>query len=294
MRLKIRCGLVLTVLALELILLCSSGILAEDDTISSPGPMEEQMANPPGLGNPEVHQIAVNVYAVTGLYHPAGDDVGVSAGIIFADNSIVFIDAGMSVASGEFLWQLAEEMMAGDEDLYLILTHRHSDHVFGMRVVKEQGAKVIAHRILKDWFGQMGDRYRQFIVSKMGWDAERGDEILGEVLLFPPDHVIEHDTVLTLDGEEIHVLATPGHLYDELSVYHPNSKTLFAGDAVYQGIPPHTGFGGPEEWRLWISQLERLKQLEIGTVVPGHGKLCSKNEIDRNIACLKDEISKTK
>ena len=259
---------------------------------TTPESGEEQSSRPPGLGNPEVHYLAPDVYAITGLYHPAGEEIGVSAGIIFTANSIIFIDAGMSIAAGEFLWQLAEERMRGDEDLYLILTHRHSDHVFGMRVMKEKGASVIAHPMLKEFFQARGEHYKQFIVQKMGWEPEKGDQILGDVVLSVPDQVIERDTVLNIDGDAIHLLVTPGHVWDELSVYHPKSRTLFAGDAIYEGIPPHTAFGGPEEWKLWISQLERLKELETDTIVPGHGKLCTHKEIDRNIADLQQELQK--
>jgi glyoxylase-like metal-dependent hydrolase (beta-lactamase superfamily II) len=53
-----------------------------------------------------------------------------------------------------------------------------------------------------------------------------------------------------------------------------------------------TRFGSPTEWKIWISQLERLKKLEIDTIVPGHGELCSKKEIDRNIAFLRGLLEK--
>lgn len=276
-------------LAFTLATLGSSPAEKKSGVISSESG-EEQPAGPPGLGTPKVHYITPDVYAVTHLYHPAGEETGVSAGLIFTAKSIIFIDAGMSVAAGEYLWKLAEERMRGDEDLYLILTHRHSDHVFGMRVMEENGALVIAHPLVKEFFQARGDRYKQFIVQKMGWDPLEGEAILGEVVLSPPDRVVERDTVLNIDDDEIHVLATPGHGWDELSVYHPKSKVLFAGDAIYEGIPPHTAFGGPEEWRVWVSQLERLKKLEINAVVPGHGKLCDKKEIDRNIAYLQQQL----
>ncbi len=294
MQLKNQSLLVMLLFAFGVMFFSSLGALAEEEVEDTLTPEEKELASPPGLGNPEVHKITEDIYAITGLYHPAGEEVGVSAGIIFTRNSVIFIDAGMTIASAEFLWQVAEKKMKGKEHLYLILTHRHSDHVFGMRVMKEKGAKVVAHTILRDWFQLLGGRYKQVIAQKMGWDREKGNEMLGDVLLFPPDQVIDRDTVLNIDGEEIHILVTPGHLWDELSIYHPKSRTLFAGDAIYEGMPPHTAFGGPDDWKLWVAQLQRLKELDIETVVPGHGKLCSKKEIDRNIAYLQEEISRTK
>lgn len=249
---------------------------------------QERTSIVPGLGSPKVHKITENVYAVTDLYHSAGGGFGTNAGIIFTSRSVVFIDAGMSIASGEFLWRVAEQRMKGDEDLYLFITHHHADHVFGMRVMKEKGAKVIGHRELGAWFLRLnGAQYKEFLAQRAGWSSVKRDKIFGDVVLTSPDQGIEKDTVLTMDGEEIHVLFTPGHVSDELSVYHPKSRTLFAGDTIYEGTDLTTRFGGPNEWREWISQLERLGDLEIETIVPGHGKLCSKKEINRNIAYLR-------
>lgn len=246
-----------------------------------------------GLGNPEVHEIAYNVFAITGLYHSAQGGFFVNAGIIFTSHSVIFIDSGMSIASGEFLCGIAQKKMKGDEDLYLILTHHHSDHVFGMHVMKERGAKVFAHNTVRYWFKRFpGERYKKFLAERQGWSPEKADEIFGNVILAEPDEIIEQDTVLNIDGEKIHLLCTPGHVPSELSIYHPKSKTLFAGDTIYEGSRLTTRFGGPEEWKLWISQLERLRELDIKTIVPGHGKLCSKEEIDRNIAYLEEVMDK--
>ena len=240
---------------------------------------------PPGLGNPAVHRITENVYAITDLYHTS-NGFGTNAGIIFTPRALVFIDSGMTIASGEFLWQTACEQLHGQEDLYLILTHHHSDHVFGMRVLKEKGARVIAHTEVREFLENDNGRYKRFIVEKCGWDSQEGDEILGDVLVSLPDQLIERDTVLHLNGEEIQLLVTPGHVPSELSVYHPNSGVLFAGDVIYEGTPPNTQFGGPAEWGDWISQLERLTRLEIDVICPGHGRLCSREEIDRHISYL--------
>jgi cyclase len=247
----------------------------------------------PGLGSPEVTEIAKNVLAITGLYHSEESGFTVNAGIIFTDRSVVFIDSGMSIASGEFLWQVAEKRLKGDEDIYLVLTHNHSDHVFGMHAIKKRGAQVIAHKITGMWFRRMpGEQYKKFLAERDEWPPEKADRVYGNVVLSEPDMAIDQDTVLNIGGEEIHVLVTPGHVPSELSVYHPGSKTLFAGDTIYEGSELTTRFGGLVQWKQWISQLERLNKLEISTIVPGHGKLCAKEEIDRNIGYLREKIEK--
>ena len=255
----------------------------------------KQKSTHPGLGNPEVHQLSKNALAVTGLYHTAIDKgFTTNAGIIFTSRSAIFIDSGQTIASAEFLWETAEKWKKGCEKIYLILTHHHSDHVFGMRILREKGAQVISHKGVAEELHSDNGFYKKFITDKMGWDLEEADQILGNVVIYPPDKIIEQDTVLNIDGDEIHLLVTPGHVYDEISVYHPSSKTLFAGDTIYEGTALATQFGGPEEWKTWISHLERLKELDVKTIVPGHGKLCSLDEIDRNIEFLKEKIRANK
>jgi glyoxylase-like metal-dependent hydrolase (beta-lactamase superfamily II) len=90
----------------------------------------------------------------------------------------------------------------------------------------------------------------------------------------------------------LELIYTPGHVPSEISVYHPESQVLFAGDTVYEGMPLTTKFGGPKEWRLWIKSLEKLQRLDIRNIVPGHGNICGKEEIQRNIEYLEELLAK--
>jgi cyclase len=221
---------------------------------------------------------------VTNLGHPAV--VTVNAGFVITPSTVVSIDAGMTVSDGMFLWQASHRLAPGCEKSYLILTHHHSDHTFGMRVFCERDVEVIAHTRVREFLEDDRGRYKVFIVERYIGNQDEGDRILGDVVLSLPDRLIEEDTVLKVDGQEIHLLATPGHVPSELCVYCPGSKVLFAGDAIYEGMPPNTRFAGPEEKAEWVRQLHRLKELDVEVIVPGHGKVCGKDEIDRNITLL--------
>jgi glyoxylase-like metal-dependent hydrolase (beta-lactamase superfamily II) len=54
----------------------------------------------------------------------------------------------------------------------------------------------------------------------------------------------------------------------------------------------NTKFGGQKEWRMWIKSLEKLDELDIEAIVPGHGRICGRDEIQRNIAYLEDLLNK--
>ena len=223
-------------------------------------PALQEQENHPGLGNPVIHKITDDVWGIVNLYHTA-KDFYVNAGIVFTGSSVVFIDSGMTIASAEFMWNAAQERMKGDEKLYLIFTHNHSDHIFGARVFKERGAKIIGHQDLTVELADDNGFYKKFISDRMKWDAQTADRILGDVIVYVPDECIDKDTVLNIDGTEIQILCTPGHVDNEISVYVPHARALFAGDAIYEGTDLTTRFGGPDEWRQWIAGLERLKKL---------------------------------
>lgn len=240
-----------------------------------------------GSAGPQVQEIGPHTYAVTDLGHP--ELIRVNAGFVATSSAVISIDAGMTVADGTFLWRVSHQLVPACRKSFLILTHHHSDHTFGMRVFCEHDAEVIAHARVCGFLEDDQGQYKAFIIERYMASREEGDRILGEVVLSLPDRLIEEDTVLNVDSEEIHLLVTPGHVPSELCVYCPGSKILFAGDTIYEGMRPTTRFAGADEKAEWVRQLHRLRELDIEAIVPGHGKICGKDEIDRNIVLLEGD-----
>jgi len=240
----------------------------------------------PGVGNPQIQEIAPGVFTITKLVHFFAD-IGVNAGIIKTPESVIFIDAGMSAHSGAFLWKFAEERMKGTEDLYLILTHKDTDHCFGMNEIKKHGATVIAHEHSAGVIDAERDLSENAIARRVR-KKYKSDDVLGNILLSIPDQVITKDTNLDL-GEEIQILSVPGHTPGDIAVYHPRSKVLFAGDAILEGMDPYIR---PDSINIstWIRNLERLKDLDIEWVVPGHGAISKSDIIDSNILFLQKQM----
>lgn len=117
--------------------------------------------------------------------------------------------------------------------------------------------------------------------------------MLGDVELSLPDEVFTEDKSLQIGDDELLLLYTPGHAPSEISVYHSNSRTLFAGDTIYEGASLTTRFGGSKEWKQWIKSLEKLQKLEIHKIIPSHGRICGKEEIRRNIGYLESLLTRT-
>jgi len=240
--------------------------------------------------NPKIIKIYKNVYAVLDLFHISKKST-TNAGIIFTTNSTIFIDCGMRVDSGKFIWDFAKKKYPEKKDKYLILTHHHSDHSFGMKIFKDNNVNIIAHKNTNEFLENDNGKYKQFVLNRFFKNKEIGEKILGDVKIYPANQLIENDTVITIDNEEIMLLVTPGHTKSDICIYHKKSKTLFAGDSIYENSPPNTRFGNVDLWLRWKTELTRLKEYDIKNICPGHGKLCDKSIIDLNINYLDKVIN---
>jgi glyoxylase-like metal-dependent hydrolase (beta-lactamase superfamily II) len=62
----------------------------------------------------------------------------------------------------------------------------------------------------------------------------------------------------------------PSHTPEDLVVYLPQEKVLFAGDLVFRGRIP---FVGQADSRRWIGAIDQILALGADVIVPGHGPL---------------------
>ena len=87
--------------------------------------------------------------------------------------------------------------------------------------------------------------------------------------LVPADRWIDGPTTLTLGGVEFRLQPVgPSHTPEDLVVYVPGLRALFAGDLVFRGRVP---FVGQADSRRWIQALDRMLDLRPRLLVPGHG-----------------------
>jgi glyoxylase-like metal-dependent hydrolase (beta-lactamase superfamily II) len=77
-----------------------------------------------------------------------------------------------------------------------------------------------------------------------------------------------------VNGLELKVFHTPGHSPGSLSVYSPKQKVLFTGDLIFKNGIGRTDLPGGNSTLLKKS-VERLRELEIEILLPGHGEIIS-------------------
>lgn len=215
-----------------------------------------------------VQRVADGVYFVQGeaaLGSPANRNFISNAGFIVTSQGVVVIDALGSPA-------LARELIAAIRGItpqpirYVVVTHYHADHIYGLQVFKEAGASIIAQR--------GGQAYLNSDTAQLRLQASRSELapwIDAATRLVPADRWLDADTVLDMGDERLQIRHVgPAHTPEDLAVYAERAGVLFAGDLVFRGRIP---FVGQADSRSWIAALSGLIELKPRVIVPGHGAL---------------------
>jgi glyoxylase-like metal-dependent hydrolase (beta-lactamase superfamily II) len=213
-----------------------------------------------------VEQVGPHSYYVQGqsaLGSGANQNFISNAGFVITPTSVVVIDALGSP-------RLAERLTAEIRKLTplpisdVILTHYHADHIYGLSYFKTMGAHITAHEAAKE--------YIQSETARLRLEASRTDLapwIDEKTQLVLADTWIAGRTTLKIGGwvfELDHV--GPSHTPEDLTVFVPEEKVLFAGDLFFNGRLPFVGKANSSQW---IKSLDQMLAHDARTVVPGHG-----------------------
>jgi glyoxylase-like metal-dependent hydrolase (beta-lactamase superfamily II) len=159
----------------------------------------------------------------------------------------------------------------------LVNTHHNGDHCWGNQLFPD--AEIIAHRGCVerfDGFTPAGAEAIRTMVDPPEHLRDLHEELapfdFSEVVLTPPNHVIEGDLTLDLDGVRVDVLYVgPAHTEGDLIVHVPEEGVVLAGDVLFHQCTP-IGWEGTTD--QWIAALRRMESLAPEHVVPGHGPVC--------------------
>lgn len=211
--------------------------------------------------------VAPQVWFVQGesaLGSPANRNFISNAGFIVTPAGVVVIDAlGAPV--------LAEELIAAIRRItplpirYVIVSHYHADHVYGLQAFQAIGARILAHPAARDYLN--AELAQQRLQASREELAPWVDE--STRLVAADEWLSGEQTELVLGGDRLLIRhAGPAHTPEDLVVYHPASGSLFTGDLVFRARIP---FVGQADSRAWIRALDGLLAWSPARLLPGHG-----------------------
>jgi cyclase len=107
----------------------------------------------------------------------------------------------------------------------------------------------------------------------------------GEIEIVPPFVTFSDRLGLYVDDLRVELLAVgpPAHTNNDIVAWVPDRQILFSGDLVVNGGTPFVMMGSLSGA---IAGLERLRALQPGVIMPGHGPVCGPEAIDDQLAYL--------
>jgi glyoxylase-like metal-dependent hydrolase (beta-lactamase superfamily II) len=212
-------------------------------------------------------RVADNVWFVQGeaaLGSAANRNFISNAGFVVTDDGVVVVDAlGSPTLASELIAEIRR--VTPKPIRYVIVTHFHADHIYGLQAFKAVGATIIAHPAGREYLNSETAQ-RRLEASRQDlfpWIDERTQLLGADRWLDTSDHT------LMLGGQAFRMRHVgPAHTPEDLVVYLPKSGVLFAGDLVFRGRIP---FVGQADSRQWIESLNALLDMNPRLLVPGHG-----------------------
>ena len=222
------------------------------------GPTDSVLLNP--------IQVAPHTYFVQGrpeMGNSANQNFISNAGFVITPAGVVVLDAlGSPILAQKLIAEI--QRITSQKVVAVIVSHYHADHVYGLQEFKKIGAKIYAQGEGRNYLSSETAKQR-LITSRIDF----APWINVNTKLISADVWIDQKLKLTIGGIDFFISRVgPAHAPEDLMVYVPSERVLFAGDLVFRGRIP---FVGNADSKGWLSALDEIEKLNPNIVIPGHG-----------------------
>jgi cyclase len=255
-----------------------------------------------------LHKITDNLYMISGL--------GGNVAFLVTDEGVLVVDSGTIPEHGKEI--AAEIEKITDKPIkYLIYTHYHGDHTHGaqglpsnvtaishintrenlekldMPRMKEAISNTIPQQIKK-----LEENVEKLTAEKSP-DLEKAEKELEQtkqqfeeykrIKLVFPTITFNKKSVIYLGNQEIKLLYLgSGHTNGDVLVYFPEEKVIHMGDLFFQNMIPYIDYEAGSSTENWIKILQKVTEMDVEKVIPGHGEITDKNGLIAQAQYLKD------
>jgi cyclase len=207
-----------------------------------------------------------------------------NAGLIVGEGTSLLVDTLFDLdLTATMLDALPGEASAAPIDT-VVNTHANGDHCYGNPELlrRRPEATVIAstaaaHEMsevppamlaaLNQAPGDVGDLFRSFF----------GEFRFDGIDLEPPNRTFDGRLGVDVGGRHVELIEVgPAHTQGDVIVHVPDARTVFTGDILFIGGTPIV-WAGP--LANWIAACDLMLELDVETVVPGHGPVTDRSGI---------------
>lgn len=210
-------------------------------------------------------KISENTYFVEGSPGTPTENEGFmsNAGVVVTNDGVVVFDA---LGTPSLAYKLCSLIRAitSQPVKKVIVSHYHADHIYGLQVLKEMGAEIIAPIGARDYLASDAaqGRLKERRESLFPWVDEN-------TYIVEPDTYLEKDTSFTLGGISFEIVTLGStHSEGDLMLRVLPDQVLFSGDLVFEGRIPFVAGSNPD---IWMKRLSEFNIDSVKFVVPGHG-----------------------
>jgi glyoxylase-like metal-dependent hydrolase (beta-lactamase superfamily II) len=205
-----------------------------------------------------------------------------NSGLITGAGSSMMVDTLFDLA-------LTEEMLAGIAPVTdtnplttLVNTHSDGDHVFGNQLVAARDVEIIASDAAAELMTQEAVEALANTKKLPGATGDFARHIFSPfdfegIVATGPDRTFTGETSLDVGGREVCLIQVgPAHTPGDVLVHVPDAQLLYAGDILFVGGTP-IAWAGPID--RWVAALDRILDMDVETIVPGHGPISGKSQV---------------
>jgi glyoxylase-like metal-dependent hydrolase (beta-lactamase superfamily II) len=185
-------------------------------------------------------------YADDGLLHEAGD-----VAVRVTPEGLILVDDKYQENVAEVLEKM--KSITSQPVKYLLNTHHHTDHAGGNETFIKT-TEIIAHRNVRD----------NFLRNKQPG---------------APRVVFTDQASVFLGGVEVRAYYFGrAHTNGDTVIYFPDLRVIHTGDLITEGMPVMDYRNGASAVE-WVKVLDEILKLDFDVVIPGHGRLLTKEHV---------------
>lgn len=245
--------------------------------------------------SPGLYNITKDVYA---WMQPNGSWGESNAGLIISEKQALLVDTLWDIKLTSSMLKEMQAVLSGRNITHLINTHSDGDHWWGNQLLSgstiissENTKKAMLHPPPKivNLLSNVGKVLKDFdtlpIINKTTIpvfgkyiDSMFSAFDFKNIKATYPNNVFQTRKTLLLDDIEIILIEVgPAHTPGDVVVHIPEKRVLFAGDIIFYGSTPISWVGPISKW---IAALNWIDSLDIDYIVPGHGPIIEKKELE--------------